>query len=68
MEAVADLVLFLYREDYYDVERAQREGKEHLCEVIVAKYRNGPAGGISVELRFDKAHSRFADLERHLSP
>jgi replicative DNA helicase len=62
LEAVADVVLLLYREDYYDVEKAQREGKENICEVIVAKHRNGPVG--TVELYFDKAVSRFRNLEQ----
>ncbi len=62
LEAVADVVLFLYREDYYDVEKAQREGKENVCEVVIAKHRNGPVG--MVELYFDKAISRFSNLER----
>jgi replicative DNA helicase len=61
LEAVADVVLLLYREDYYDLERAQREGKENVCEVIVPKHRNGPVG--TVELYFDKAMSRFSNLE-----
>jgi replicative DNA helicase len=60
LEAVADVVLFLYREDYYDEERAQREGRENVCEVIVAKHRNGPVG--TLELYFDKAISRFRNL------
>jgi replicative DNA helicase len=63
LEAVADVVLLLYREDYYDAEKAQREGKENICEVIVAKHRNGPVG--TVELLFKKEISRFENLERH---
>ena len=63
LEAVADVVLLLYREDYYDLEKAQREGKENVCEVIIAKHRNGPVG--TVELFFDKAMSRFSNLEGH---
>ena len=62
IEQVADLVIFLYREDYYDMERAQKENKENICEVIIAKHRNGPIG--SVELFFHKEYSRFANLER----
>jgi replicative DNA helicase len=30
LEQVADLVLFLYREDYYDLEKAQRENREYI--------------------------------------
>ncbi len=62
LEQTADLVVFLYREDYYDLERAQREGKENVCEVIIAKHRNGPIG--TIELYFHKEYSRFANLER----
>jgi len=62
LEQVSDLVIFLYREDYYDVERAQRENKENVCELIIAKHRNGPIG--SVELYFHKEFSRFENLER----
>jgi len=62
LEQVSDLVIFLYREEYYDLEKAQRENKTNVCEVIVAKHRNGPVG--MVELYFDKAHARFQNLER----
>jgi replicative DNA helicase len=62
IEQVSDLVLFLYREDYYDVEKAQKDNKENVCEVIIAKHRNGPIG--TVELYFHKEHSRFANLEK----
>jgi replicative DNA helicase len=62
LEQVSDLVIFLYREDYYDLEKAQRENKENICEVIIAKHRNGPIG--TVELYFHKEFSRFANLER----
>jgi len=62
IEQVSDLVIFLYREDYYDVEKAQKENKENICEVIIAKHRNGPIG--TVELYFHKEYSRFANLER----
>ena len=61
LEAVADVVLFLYREDYYDAERAERESKRDACEVIVAKHRNGPVG--TIELYSEKACGRFANLD-----
>ena len=38
------------------------EGKRDACEVIVAKHRNGPVG--TIELYFEKACGRFANLER----
>lgn len=62
LEQVSDLVVFLYREDYYDMEKAQRENKENICEVIIAKHRNGPIG--TIELYFHKEFSRFANLEK----
>jgi replicative DNA helicase len=62
LEQVADLVLFLYREDYYDPERARREGKENVALVRVAKHRNGPTDDL--ELFFHKETSRFANLDR----
>ena len=65
IEQVSDLVVFLYREDYYDQEKAQKENKENICELIIAKHRNGPIG--TVELYFHKEYSRFANLEKRRS-
>jgi len=62
IEQVADLVVFLYREDYYDLEKAQRDNKQNICEIIIAKHRNGPIG--TVELFFHKEFSRFENLEK----
>jgi replicative DNA helicase len=57
IEQDADVVMFLFREDAYD--RATE--RPNIMEIIVAKHRNGPTG--SVELYFNRAQSRFADLE-----
>ncbi|MBI4280196.1 MAG: replicative DNA helicase [Armatimonadetes bacterium] len=56
LEQVADLVLFIYREDYYkpDTENANR------TEINIAKHRNGPTG--KVELFFNKEFNRFRNL------
>ena len=62
IEQVSDLVVFLYREDYYDTEKAQKDNKENVCELIIAKHRNGPIG--SIELYFHKEFSRFANLDK----
>lgn len=62
LEQVADLVLFIYREDYYDVNKAKAEGKEHLAEIRIAKHRNGPVADL--EMFFHKEHGRFRDLDR----
>ncbi|MDQ7842674.1 MAG: replicative DNA helicase [Armatimonadota bacterium] len=58
LEQVADLVLFIYRDDYYNAETE----KKNIAEIIIAKHRNGPIG--QVELFFHKEHSRFGNLEK----
>lgn len=57
IEQDADLVMFLYRDEYYDPE-SERKG---ITEVLIKKHRNGPTG--AVELFFNPAQMRFADLE-----
>jgi replicative DNA helicase len=63
LEQVADVVLFLYREEYHDPEAAQQHNTENLCEVIIAKNRNGALK--TVKLFFDREHARFTNLEDH---
>ncbi len=58
LEQVADLVLFIYREDYYN----EQTEKKNIAEIHIAKHRNGPTG--TVELYFNKEHSRFMGLDR----
>ena len=48
IEQDADIVAFLYRDDYYDKESE----KKNIIEIIIAKQRNGPVG--TVELAFLK--------------
>jgi replicative DNA helicase len=62
LEQVADLVLMLYREDYYDQERARKEGKENTAVLRIAKHRNGPTDDL--ELFFHREHSRFASIDK----
>lgn len=59
IEQDADLVAFLYREDYYDHD----SDRQNIVEVIVAKQRNGPVG--TVELAFLKEYNKFVNLSRH---
>ena len=56
IEQDADIVLFLYRDDYYEKENSEKPG---VCEVIIAKQRSGPAG--TVELMWLEKYTRFAD-------
>ena len=55
IEQDADVVLFLYRDDYYNDESEQKG----IAEVKVGKQRNGPTGNVS--LKFFKEFGRFAD-------
>lgn len=58
LEQDADVVMFLYREDYYEPETANK----NITEVIIAKHRNGPIG--TVQLFFQKAFTRFDNLSK----
>ncbi|MDP9727879.1 replicative DNA helicase [Alicyclobacillus tengchongensis] len=63
IEQDADIVAFLYRDDYYDPESE----KKNIIEIIIAKQRNGPTG--KVELVFLKNYNKFVNLERaHAAP
>jgi replicative DNA helicase len=53
IEQDADLVMFIYRDEYYDKE-SEREG---IADLIIAKHRNGGLG--TVELTFQKEYPRF---------
>jgi replicative DNA helicase len=57
IEQDADLILLLYRDEYYHPEKEEAKGK---AEVIIAKQRNGPTG--SVDLAFIGEQLRFEDL------
>lgn len=57
IEQDADIVAFLYREDYYDKETEN----QNIIEIIIAKQRNGPVG--TVQLAFVKEYNKFVNLE-----
>lgn len=59
IEQDADIVGFLYRDDYYNKESE----KQNIIEVIIAKQRNGPVG--SAELVFLKQFNKFVNLDRN---
>ena len=62
IEQDADVVLFLYRPEMYQIETdAEGNSTEGVAEVIVGKQRNGPTG--SVDLRFIKEYARFENAE-----
>ena len=59
IEQDADLVMFIYRDDYYNKEASEKPGQ---AELIVAKHRNGAVG--HVDLAFMPHFTTFADLAR----
>lgn len=59
IEQDADLVLFIYREDKVKTD----SDRKNIAEILVAKHRNGPTGGI--ELFFDEDHVSFKNLARN---
>lgn len=61
IEQDADVIAFLYREEYYLKDKTP-EDKLGIAEIIIAKHRNGPTG--TVELRFFNQFTRFENLDR----
>lgn len=58
LEQDADIVAFLYREDYYNPDTENK----NITDIIIAKHRNGPVD--TVQLFFHKQFTKFADLTR----
>lgn len=59
IEQDADIVMFLYRDDYYNEDTE----KKNIAEVIIAKYRSGATG--TVELLWLANYTKFANIERY---
>jgi replicative DNA helicase len=63
IEQDADIVAFLYREEYYNPD----SGRPNITDILVKKHRNGPVKNI--ELYFDRDKQKFRDLDvRHDQP
>lgn len=63
IEQDADVVAFLYREEYYNPETERK----NIMDVFIKKHRNGPTGG--VELYFDREKQRIRSVDtRHSTP
>jgi replicative DNA helicase len=58
IEQDADIVMFLYRDDYYN----QDSDKKDIAEIIIAKHRGGSTG--TVELLWLGSYTKFVNLER----
>ena len=59
LEQDADIVMFLYRDEYYNRDDTDNQ---NIAELIIAKNRNGPT--TSIRLHFNKEIMRFGDLTR----
>lgn len=58
IEQDADVVMFIYRDDYYNKESE----KKNIAEIIVAKQRNGPVG--TIELAWRPQYTQFGNLSK----
>ncbi|MBI2797777.1 replicative DNA helicase [Candidatus Saccharibacteria bacterium] len=58
IEQDADVVMFIYREDYYETDTERK----NIADILVKKHRNGPTGDI--ELFFNKEQMLFRSLDR----
>lgn len=61
IEQDADIVMFLYRDEYYN----QESEKKNIGELIIAKHRNGPTGNI--ELVWKQEFTKFLNKENYLT-
>jgi len=63
IEQDSDVVMFIYREDYYNSETDRKK----LADIFIKKHRNGPTGG--VELLFEKDKQKFYSVDsKHQDP
>jgi replicative DNA helicase len=60
LEQTADLVLFIYREDYYNRE----DEPTNIARITLAKHRHGPVGELN--LCFRAEYTKFENLEEHM--
>ena len=65
IEQDADIVMFVYRHEYYCERDDRKDGPEHIAskgkaELLIAKLRHGPTG--SIDLTFNGAYTKFGDV------
>jgi len=67
IEQDSDMVCFLYRPEYYGIsEDEEGNSTAGICEVIIAKFRNGATD--TVQLKFNGSVMKFTDLEEEFKP
>lgn len=63
IEQDADLVLMLYRDNYYNnLQNKNNSNNKNIVELIIAKQRNGPIG--TIELEFDAKNTKFLNFKK----
>ncbi len=60
IEQDADVVLFIYRDDFYKKKYGKKPKKPNIADIIIGKHRNGPVG--KVELFFDEKRVTFKNI------
>jgi replicative DNA helicase len=63
IEQDADVVMFIYRDDYYNPDTTE---KPNIMDIFIKKHRNGPTG--KVELYFDRERQKVKSLETKFTP
>ncbi|MBR2022408.1 MAG: DnaB-like helicase C-terminal domain-containing protein, partial [Mycoplasmataceae bacterium] len=61
IEQDADIIGFLYREDYYNKNKEEVHQEKHLTELNIAKHRNGSIG--TIEFLFDSSTGKFTTFK-----
>ena len=62
IEQDADIVMMIYREEYYD----EFTEKKWVTEIFIRKNRNGPTG--TVQLMFERKNQKFMEIENNMQP
>ena len=61
LEQDSDVVIFIYREDYYE----PKSERKNIADILIKKHRHGPTG--QVELFFRQEQMRFENLEKKIA-
>jgi replicative DNA helicase len=62
IEQDADVVMFIHRDDKFNFQRAQEEGKLNMAQLIIAKHRNGPTG--EIDFHINPENLEFTEVDR----
>ena len=63
IEQDADIVMFIYRPEYYKIDQDEKGDTRGMADIIIAKHRNGPTD--EVRLRFINHYAKFTDADNN---